>query len=346
MTAKEIPLWRTDALPGRLGGILTDALGAEVAVHDLHRFTAGMSWSTIGFVAKTETGERDLILRVGDRRGMLAPYRAEIEFRLLKALQGTPRLPVPRPVVFSDEPLDLGDPFLVTEKVPGSTLLPTWGGAYDDSRLREAAELLDDFVDALVAIHAHDYRSSGLASLLPDVPPDRAILAEIDRMTALATGEGTPLHPAMHFTGRWLRHHAPEPYEVCLLHGDYRVGNFLNEGSIITGILDWELMQLGDPLSDIAWTGLRAMGGDERLLGGLFDRQEFLRRYAERSGRRIDPDRLRYFEVLAAYKMLAINYAASRRVRAGEVSDIRTAIVALQSAATHMGMLSQVKAAL
>lgn len=36
-----------------------------------------------------------------------------------------------------------------------------------------------------------------------------------------------------------------------LVHGDYRTGNFLEQGGRITAILDWELVHLGDPHEDL-----------------------------------------------------------------------------------------------
>ena len=48
--------------------------------------------------------------------------------------------------------------------------------------------------------------------------------------------------------------------------------------------------------------------------------------YAQASGRRVDPDRLRFYEVLSLVKMIAIMHTGIRAFRDGRARDLRMAI--------------------
>jgi len=72
----------------------------------------------------------------------------------------------------------------------------------------------------------------------------------------------------------WLKAHLPVAPRVSLLHGEYRPGNFLYEGSQIRAVVDWEYAHLGDPVEDLGWAFLRQFRvGDHE--SGFFAREEF-----------------------------------------------------------------------
>ena len=54
---------------------------------------------------------------------------------------------------------------------------------------------------------------------------------------------------------RRLRRNPPGPPErISVVHGDYRSGNFMHDGhGKILGVLDWEMVHLGDAVEDLAW---------------------------------------------------------------------------------------------
>lgn len=59
---------------------------------------------------------------------------------------------------------------------------------------------------------------------------------------------------------RQLAEMAPGPPErVVLVHGDLGPGNVLHDGHRVTGLCDWELAHVGDPMEDLAWITVRAM---------------------------------------------------------------------------------------
>lgn len=345
MTPRGTPVWRTDALIDRLREVLTDRAGAPVEVTDLKRFTAGLSWVTISFRMTPQGGPpTDAILRIGDPGGLLAPYSSRPEALTFTRLNAETDVPVPQVLWCSDDPAFFGAPFLIVTRMPGEVLLPRWPGIKHDVPYDSAEPVAEDFARHLAAIHASVWRGTELEELTPGVTSETAIEREIDHWTRHATGpSGRVEDIAMHFAARWMKAHRPPSEEVVLLHGDYRVGNFLVEDGRITGLLDWELTHLGDPDEDLAWAGLRTFGGTDTTLSGLLDRRRFYDCYEEASGRRVDPARIQYFEVLAQFKMAAMLIGAEHRLRAGNVHDIRLAVMALQKPATLMGMTKMIE---
>jgi aminoglycoside phosphotransferase (APT) family kinase protein len=117
---------------------------------------------------------------------------------------------------------------------------------------------------------------------------------------------------------------------VTLVHGDYRLGNFLiaraGAATRLTGILDWEMVHLGDPLEDVAWccSPLWRAGGD--LASALMLPDAFAAAYAAAAGRTADPERLRFYDVLALVKMSVIMLTGLRGFTDGRTQDLRMAI--------------------
>ena len=344
---KSLQTWRTDALAEKLEAFIAVQCGDSVRVSGLKRFTAGFSWVTVRFHAAFGSGEElELILRIGDPNWLLAPYSARPEYLMLRTLHGTPGLPLPKAYWFCEDPAIIGAPFLITEFAQGETPLPVWNGGEEAKGAGDASGLLDDFVDALVAIHGFSWQGSPLQELAGEEDSGAVTMREVERWIAFAAlPVEDPKSLAMHFAGKWLEAHARPAATVTLVHGDYRVGNFMARDGRISAILDWELAHIGDPHEDLAWVGMRTFGGTDTLIGGLFDRAAFYRRYQERARMSVDWEAVRYFEVLAQFKMAAILVGAERRLREGAVHDVRLGAMSLQMSRTLMGLMSMIKAA-
>lgn len=326
-------------LPVRLKSWLSERWGRPVEVAGLKRFPAGMSWVTIGFTA-VSPGEPqlELILRVGDPGGLFSPYSSRPEYEALSALSNVPGLPVPRAYEHSDDPGILGAPFVITQRVHGDTPTP-WTGP-DDRGEAANRSLGHDFADALGALHAFDWMHTPLAAWVAGseglITPKSTALHETRQWTRHANlGVGhTP--PQMHYAMRWLEANAPEAERITIVHGDYRVGNFLQHGGRITAILDWELVHLGDPHADLAWAGLRTFAAGTNRIGGLIDRDVFYQRWQEMTGLQLRQHVLRYYEVMVQFKMAAMLMGAVHRVQTGRSRDVRMAAMGFQLTSTLM----------
>ena len=59
--------------------------------------------------------------------------------------------------------------------------------------------------------------------------------------------------PVMEEALRLLSERMPQQVGASIVHGDYRLGNFIVGDGRIRAVLDWELCTLGDPLADLGY---------------------------------------------------------------------------------------------
>ncbi len=309
--------------------------GARSAkVTSLQRSTEGFSQETFSFDAEIAEGDavsrRAFVAKREPVAGLLEPYDLEPEFRVLHALSDDP-LPSPPTPWFERDPAVLDRPFYVMERLPGEVPVPAAGpdgsGPLDEPTRRALAPQV---IEALARLHAVDWRARGFAFLGAPAPGRGAAASELARWERRVRDARLPVPPMMLEALSWLRSHLPASDEITLVHGDYRLGNWLVErapgGARLSGLLDWEMVHLGDPLEDVAWcTSLLWRAGGPNA-SGLVPPEEFLALYARASGRAVDPERLRFYEVLTLVKMSAIMLTGIRAFRDGRTSDLRMAI--------------------
>lgn len=315
----------------RLAEYLSARTDAAVVVETLVKFPAGFSWITYGVRLSGFPPARDVILRIGPPYGLFAPYSAMPEFQSLSALQAS-AVPIPRTFLASDDASILGAPFFLCERVEGGTPLP-WGdqeGASLDGVRREA--LARDFIDALAALHAFDWRATPLAGWGSDVTPDNAGLRQLDFWQSRFERWALKPHPMAHRAFAWLRRQPPRASRVAIVHGDYRLGNFLERDNRITAILDWELVHLGDPVEDLGWAFLPQYRGGTPLVCGLTSEEDFLSRYEARAGEKVDRGALRFYIVFSLLKLALTHMAAARCFEDGLFNDMRMPAMATQIA--------------
>jgi aminoglycoside phosphotransferase (APT) family kinase protein len=320
---------RNDVAP-RLERFLTARLGRPAYLRHLERSTEGFSQETFLLDVEVEGARRGYVVKREPVSGLLEPYDLEPEFRVLHALTDDP-LPSPPTPWFERDPAVLDRSFYVMERLPGDVPIPAAraDGAppFDDA---ERAALGPAVVDALARLHAVDWRGRGLGFLEPPPPGREAAGREVARWEARIRRSELPVHPALAEALLWLRGNLPATDEITLVHGDYRLGNFLvvDDGGRLhlSGILDWELVHLGDPLEDVAWCASPLWRAGTAWASALLPPEEFAARYAAASGRAADPERLRFYDVLAIVKMSAIMMTGIRAFRSGRTGDIRMAI--------------------
>jgi aminoglycoside phosphotransferase (APT) family kinase protein len=342
----------TDAdLRTRLERFLASRIPDAEAVRlvDLERSTEGFSQETFSFTADVTrggaTGRHAWVAKREPVAGLLDPYDLEPEFRVLHGLAGGP-LPSPPAPWFERDPRVLDRPFYVMERLPGEVPLPAaapdGAGPFSDE---ERAQLGPVVARTLAALHDVDWRARGFA-FLGDPGPGRAAAArELGRWEQRIAASGFPPDPALAEALVWLRGHVPACDEVTLVHGDYRLGNLLvvrdADGIRLTGVLDWELVHLGDPLEDLAWCASSLWRAGTPYASGLLLPEELAATYAAASGREIDAERLRFYDVLAVVKMSAIMLTGLQVLRDGRTADLRMAIFdhQLPYLAVLLGML-------
>ncbi len=152
-------------------------------------------------------------------------------------------------------------------------------------------------------------------------------------------------HTGLEWGLRWCETHAPLAGEVVLVHQDFRSGNYLVDAHGLTAVLDWEFAAWGDPMSDLGWFCARCwrFGRDEREAGGLGSRDAFYRGYEAGSGRRVAPDQVAYWEVMAHIRWAVIALQQAARHLSGEQASLELALTGRVIAELELELLEQTK---
>jgi aminoglycoside phosphotransferase (APT) family kinase protein len=318
-------------MPERLAAYFARRLApaSDVRVGAWRRMSEGFSQETFRLEVawRDAAGEhaRPYIVRRVPAAGLLEPYDTEPEYRVLAALADT-GVRAPRVLWYERDPAIFERPFYVMEYVAGSVPLPVAvdGRPVFDPALR--ARLGDDFVANLAALHAVDWRARGLG-FLGDPGPGRGPAArELERWERMIAAAASPPRPILTDAILWCRRALPLCDEVTLVHGDYRTGNFIVADGRIAAMLDWEMVHLGDPMEDLGWACMTLWRGDAPWMCHLLEREDLYAAYEAASGRPVDRERVRFYEVLATVKMAAIMLTGIHAWREARTHDLRMAL--------------------
>lgn len=327
----------------RLGEYLSAKAGSPVDIETFERRSPGFSWITYSFVARDPSGQRrKLILRVGPPNGLFAPYSVMTQVYALQSLENS-RVPVPGLVGYSQQGEHLGHPFVICEHVAGDVAAPWLGsGATEEHRSRIVAQ----FIDILAELHTADWQHLPVRELAAQVAPgermERAPLAEWRRLVCRPLNR---YYPLLDWAGHWLYENCPTPPRLSIVHGDYRVGNFLERDGKITAILDWELTHIGDPHEDLGWALVPTFNGGSRKLYGVMERSEVIDRYQKKAGITLCPRSLAYYEAFAFYQMAAIQTCGVHAFEVAGFNDMRMAAMSTQMASIVRALDRAIEAA-
>ena len=304
---------------------LEQQVGHPVRVGKVRRFPVGFSWLTYavpvsGLHAEGQTDE--LILRLGPDYGLFAPYSAVPQVLAMLSLEGT-AVPLPHAYWSSDDARILGAPFLFCEKVSGAAVVPWVAAGQPGLEAGYRQHLAEQFVDTLAALHCVPWQQRPIAALAHGITTANAALRNVDYWEVQIRRWAMRSYPLAEWGMRWLKAHAPAAPRVAIVHGDYRTGNFLEEGGHITSILDWELVHLGDPHEDLGWASLPMYMGGSRLICRLAEPEWFYARYSEKAGFEVSMASLRYYQALSLLKLAATHMAAARCFEEGRFNDMR-----------------------
>lgn len=231
-------------------------------------------------------GEHELFLQSGRGLGG-APSSFQgfaVEAEVYRALRPH-GIPVPRVWGF-DEALDL----LLVDRIPGTVWF------HPPATEEEQVLVAQDFVRHLATWHRIGADALELPSLGPVTSWREHQLRQLDGSEALmaAAGGADRLDPLVTRSMAWLRDNVPDAEgPVVLVQGDTGPGNFLYQDGRVTGVIDWELAHLGDPMDDIAWLSWRTA---QHSFTHFPDR---IREYEAHSGITVDEDRVRYYRLNA-----------------------------------------------
>jgi len=261
----------------------------------------------------TDVAGRAWVLRRPPTGHVLATAHDMVrEHRIISALAPT-AVPVPPAVGLCTDDAVNGAPFYVMGYLDGHVLR--------DAKMAESLYTPEvrhriglELVDVLADLHGVDADAVGLGDLgRRDGYAARQLTRWYGQFQASTseTGRSVPLVDAVHDRLVTL---IPPQQASSIVHGDYRLDNvLLDAGGHVTGVLDWEICTLGDPLADV---GLLMVywaepGGQAPALGvapttavGFPSRDEMKARYVERTGR--DVSDLNFYVAFGFWKLACI----------------------------------------
>lgn len=198
---------------------------------------------------------------------------------------------VPRPVCFEPAGGRFDSAGLVCEFVAG-TSSPNQIYALDPGALARK-DLIRDIGRAAGRL-AHAELPASVEA--PQADPVDGVLAEIGGGLDFLAAD----RPALAAAYRWLQLHRPVSTRTVLVHGDFRVGNFMVDEAGLAGVIDWEFTSAGCPGQDLGFFCLRPwrFEHDHRRAGGLGSLPELLDGYTETAPDPLDEATVRYWEIV------------------------------------------------
>ncbi|MEZ5657149.1 MAG: phosphotransferase family protein [Burkholderiaceae bacterium] len=235
-------------------------------------------------------------------------------------------VPAPEVVVVLEAGDGLGAGF-VMRAIPGSaepTLILS---------VEEPGALMTEIAQALAATQRVDPAS------IPDVPlmVTADALGELRARFIQYGGNRPILALAVH----WLETHLPAPVPPRLVHGDFRLGNLMVHDGHLSGVLDWELAHLGDPVEDLAYACMTVwrFSRPDRPALGLTPIVDWLAAYEAAGGGPVDRDRFRFWLVYRTFWWAISSLGMGYTWREGTDRSLERVVVARRCAEQELDLL-------
>ena len=331
----------------RLAAFIARQVGVEaVMISNVRRLPGGASRETWSLDAQFEKDgvprSLPLVLR-RDPPGAAVETLRRNEFALLQAAAES-GVPVPRVHWLADDSATLGAPFFLMDRIEGETIARRLlrDDAYAEARRVMTAQL----GRILASIHSID-RAKHQLTFLAEPPPEESPAAnELDRYEQIFRYITPDPHPAFELALRWLRSRLPRSEERVVVHGDYRIGNVIFGPEGVRAILDWELAHVGDPMEDLGWMCVRSwrFGNDALPVGGIGTREEFFHAYETARRTTVDPERVRFWEVLGNLKWGIMTIMQAKTHLDGHVHSVELASLGRRTAEMELELLNLIDA--
>lgn len=246
-------------------------------------------------------------------------------------------VPVPKVLHVLDQHDGIGDGFVMSFMQGETIARPI---LRDDIYADARRSLSTQCGEALAAIHSIPTKN---------LPPELQIsdgMAQIEQYEEIYRGFDAP-RPVFELALQWLKSNVPAPLSVCLVHGDFRLGNLMVNENGLSAVLDWELAHLGDPREDIAWLCVNSwrFGQSQNRVGGFGELETLLEAYNRKTGANLKPEDIDWWEMLGSLKwgvMCMIMYEA---FRSGADPSVERAAIGRRVSETEIDLINLLEAA-
>tara|TARA_Y100000748_G_scaffold255056_1_gene221145 strand:- start:1769 stop:2782 length:1014 start_codon:yes stop_codon:yes gene_type:complete len=289
----------------------------EISLLSFERIFGGASRETYKIRIKDQfNNEEKLILRRTQESSLIETSQST-EYLAYSAYQDT-SVPVPLMIDINEDQEILGAPFMLMQQLDGVAASPFTPNVYSPHEQK----LGEQFWSILGEIAKKDI-ADDFINQFDNTETNPCWKKELDKWVGVIREDSISVEPILEAGIRKLYGNAPkESKKKSLVHGDYRNGNFLFLEDRITGILDWEMAHIGEPLEDLAWALSPIWSWqDKEKPAYLIARQEALSIWEKASGLAIDENDLKWWELFACVKGMAIWISAGNEFKTGKNID-------------------------
>jgi aminoglycoside phosphotransferase (APT) family kinase protein len=287
--------------------------------------------------ASRETWRLDAVEREGRRHPLILQRQRTLvvdawldmalEARVLRVARAA-GVPTVELVAWSAGPEELGLPYLLVERIEGETIPQR---ILRDERFAPARKkLARQYGEALGRIQCIEPGEvSGLVFQDP-----------LDHYQQVLDGMGEP-SPALELGFRWLSANRPAAGDSVVVHGDFRNGNgIVDPKRGLRAVIDWELSHLGDPLEDLGWFCIRAWRfGSPLPAGGFGSYEEIIGGYESTSGRRVEREALRWWQVMGTVRWAVICLMQGATHWQGHRRSVELAVIGRRAAEAEFDLM-------
>lgn len=238
------------------------------------------------------------------------------EFHVLQGLNATGAR-VPKALAVDSNGALVGSPSIVMERLPGKANAVDFLKSTDASSNRL---LTEDLAQVVAELHDVRWDARTFDPTLEGLSPREVAALQVEHWFQIFEAKRMEPNPVMASLFEWLRRHLPDPQRICLVHGDLRPGNFLYEHGRVTGLLDWEMAHLGDPVEDLGWI-YRPFWSPERFVS----LREFVTLYGQLTSREVPWISVLYYRIFSEVKFATISLTAAHAFASASTTNLRHA---------------------
>ncbi len=312
--------WLQEKLPQKSGLSISDftspAAGAsnETLLFDI-------SWQENG-----QTRQQGLVARLRpEGEGIFPEYDLELQYHSMQRLHDS-AVKVPVMVGLETDASVLGKPFYIMQRMQGRYLADNppyqMEGWLTEESPECCAAIWKNALSQMAEINKVDWQARGFADLWDKekfATPLAQLLDYYASFLSWAESLGRPfekLYPVL----AYLQQNQPKDDPIALCWGDAKPPNLMisEQGADIVGILDWEMVHLGNPVHDLAWWFVLDDSLTDGLglpkVEGLPVRQAMIAQWQQESGH--SAAELDYYELLTNFQFAIIMHRVGTRLTA------------------------------
>ena len=148
--------------------------------------------------------------------------------------------------------------------------------------------------------------------------------------------------PVFEYTFRWLKEQKFQEIEPTLVHGDFRLGNLIVNEEGLAAVIDWELVNIGNPIQDIGWMCVNSwrFGITEKIVGGFGDLEDLLQGYSSVSNLIIDEQEVKKWQVFGSLRWGVICLIQTYSHLNGPTNSVERAAIGRRVSETEIDMIN------